>query len=427
MPFGLTNAPATFQALMNDVLLPFLRRFVLVFFDDILIYNSSGSDHLHHVRTVLRTLQDHQLFLKKSKCEFGRPSVAYLGHVISAEGVAVDKQKVQAVLEWPIPRSARAVRGLLGLAGYYRRFIQDFGTIAAPLTALLRKEGFRWNEDAVRAFQQLQQALTTAPVLQPPAFDRDFIVECDTPGSGFGVVLHQGAGPVAFFSKPTAPRHAKLAAYERELIGLVQAVRHWRPYLWGRRFVVHTDHRSLRFILDQCLTTIPQHQWVSKLLRFDFVVGYKPGVQNIVADALSRRDERLEEVMASSAPQFALFDEVRQEINSDVALSSLRDAISGGAKPGVWSVVDGLILYKGRVYISQDSSLTPAILELVHGAGHEGVHKTLHRLRADFHFHNDKVVVQDFVWACEVCQRNKRTLEAWRVATAAGSAFHGLV
>ena len=121
-------------------------------------------------------------------------------------------------------------------------------------------------------------------------------------GSGFGAILHQGAGPLAFFSKPIAPRHARLAAYERELIGLVQAVRHWRPYLWGRRFVVRTDHRSLRFILDQRLTTIPQHQWASKLIGFDFLVEYKLGALNVVADALSRRDKHLGDAMAISGP-----------------------------------------------------------------------------------------------------------------------------
>jgi hypothetical protein len=331
MPFGLSNAPATFQALMNDILQPYLRRFVLVFFDDILIYSSSWTDHLRHVRTVFRTLQDHQLFLKRSKCGFGLSSVAYLGHVISEEGVAMDQQKVQAVLDWPLPRSARAVRGFLGLAGYYRRFIKDFGKIAAPLNAMLKKEGFRWSGDAERVFRALQHALTTAPVLQLPAFDRDFIVECDASGSGVGAVLHQGAGPVAFFSRPITPRHAKLAAYERELIGLVQAVRHWRPYLWGRPFVVRTDHRSLRFLLDPRLTTIPQHQWASKLLGYDFVVEYKPGPLNVVADALSRCSEEEGELGALSGPQFSLFNDIREEINGEVTLSQLRDAIRGGA------------------------------------------------------------------------------------------------
>ena len=407
MPFGLTNAPATFQAMMNDILLPYLRRFVLVFFDDILIYSSSWSDHLRHVRTVFHTLQDHQLFLKRSKCEFGLSSVAYLGHVISEHGVAVDKQKVDAILSWPVPSSARAVRGFLGLAGYYRRFIRDYGSIAAPLTALLKKEGFRWNQDAERAFRALQRALTKAPVLQLPDFDRDFVVQCDASGSGFGAVLHQGDGPLAFFSRPIAPRHAQLAAYECELIGLVQAVHHWRPYLWGRRFVVRTDHRSVRFLLDQRLTTIPQHQWASKLLGFDFVVEYKPGSLNVVADALSRREEHSGELSALSAPRFAVFDQLRQEINGNSNLSALRDAIRGGVKPVQWSVMDGLILFKGRIFVSPSSDLLLSILESVHGAGHEGVHKTVHRLRADFHVPNDRVVVQDFVRACSVCQRNK--------------------
>jgi len=333
--------------------------------------------------------------------------VAYLGHVISERGVSVDEQKVEAVLSWPIPSSARAVCGFLGLAGYYRRFIRDYGAIAAPLTALLKKEGFHWNPDAERAFRTLQRALMEAPVLQLPDFDHDFIVECDASGSGFGAVLHQGGGPVAFFSKLIAPRHTRLAAYERELIGLVQAVRHWRPYLWGRRFIVRTDHRSLRFLLDQCLTTIPQHQWASELLGFDFVVEYKPGTLNVVADALSRRGEHGGELAALSGTTFAVFNQVRQEINGDYALSALHDAIRGGAKPVQWSVVDSLILFKGRIYISASSSLLPSILDAVHGVGHEGVHKTLHRLRADFHVPNDRVVVQDFVRACTTCQRNK--------------------
>jgi transposase InsO family protein len=170
--------------------------------------------------------------------------------------------------------------------------------------------------------------------------------------------------------------------------------------------VVRTDRRSLRFILDQRLTAIPQHQWVSKLLGFDFVVEYKPGTLNVVADALSRRDEMTGELLALSAPQFSLFDDIRQEINGDTALSQLRDAIRGGAKDGQWSVVDGL-LFKGRVYVAASSSSRRAILELVHGVGHEGVPKTLHRLCADFHFPTDRRVVQDFVRSCAVCQRNK--------------------
>jgi hypothetical protein len=136
MAFGLTNAPATFQALMNDILRPFLHKFVLVFFDDILIYSSSWSNHLRHVRMVLALMRQHQLFLKCSKCSFGEESVTYLGHVISEAGVAMDNQKIVAVLDWPFPKSARAVRGFLGLAGYYRKFIQNFGTIAAPHTSV---------------------------------------------------------------------------------------------------------------------------------------------------------------------------------------------------------------------------------------------------------------------------------------------------
>jgi hypothetical protein len=150
------------------------------------------------------------------------------------------------------------LRGFLGLTGYYRKFIANYGSIARPLTALLKREAFRWSPEAETAFQCLKQALITAPVLQLPDFSKQFVIECDASGSGFGAVLHQGDGPIAFFSRPVAAHHVKLPAYERELIGLVKAVRHWRPYIWGRFFTIRTDHFSLKYILDQRLTTIPQ-------------------------------------------------------------------------------------------------------------------------------------------------------------------------
>jgi hypothetical protein len=316
MPFGLSNAPATFQALMNDVLRPYLRRFVLVFFDDILIYSPTWAEHLQHPSIVLNTLHANKLHVKRSKCSFGTSSVAYLGHVVSEGGVAMDSDKVVAVSSWPTPRSAR---GFLGLAGYYRKFIKDFGIIAAPLTRLMRRDAFTWDDEAEAAFTALKGALTTGPVLQMPDFSSQFVVDCDASGAGFGAVLHQGAGPLAFFSRPFAARHLKLAAYERELIGLVQAVRHWRPYLWGRHFLVRTDHYSLKFLLDQCLSTVPQHQWISKLFGFDFEVAYRPGRLNTVADALSRRDMDAAvpeagdaaAAYALSTPSFALIDDIR--------------------------------------------------------------------------------------------------------------------
>jgi hypothetical protein len=333
MSFGLTNAPATFQALMNEVLRPFLRWFVLIFFDDILVYSSSWAEHLRHLHLVFTKLQEQNLVVKRSKCAFGERTVGYLGHVISKDGIAMDAAKVQAVLDWPRPRSVRDVRRFLGLAGYYCRFIKNYGAIAEPLTHLLRKGAFQWSDKAIGVFHALQQALTTAPILQLPDFDQPFVVECDASGAGVGAVLHQGSGAIAYFSRQIAAQHAHLAEYERELIGLVQAVRHWRAYLWGREFIVKTDHYSLKYLLDQRLTTIPQHQWVSKLIGYDFRVQYKPDTSNTVADALSRRDAGEDgQSVVVSTPVFAVFDELRVETTTMASLQQLKEEVLAGRK-----------------------------------------------------------------------------------------------
>lgn len=200
MSFGLTNVPSTFQALMNEVLKPFIRKFVLVFFDDILIYSSSWTAHLQHMKQVFQLLRDHELALKRSKCSFAAQSVAYLGHVISSQGVAMDPSKIAVVESWPRHRSLRPLRGFLGLTGYYRKFIAGYGVAAAPLTALLKREAFRLTDGTEDSFQRLKQALMTSPLLQMLDFAQDFIIDCDASRLGFGAVLHQGDGVIAYFS-----------------------------------------------------------------------------------------------------------------------------------------------------------------------------------------------------------------------------------
>jgi hypothetical protein len=299
------------------------------------------------------------------------------------------------------------VCGFLDLAGYYRKFVHNYGAIAAPLMALLKKEGFSWDDAAATAFTALKAAVTSAPVLAMPDFAKLFTVECDASTIGFGAVLVQEGHPVAFFSRPVAPRHRSLAAYERELIGLVQAVRHWRPYLWGRRFIVKTDNYSLKYLLDQRLTTIPQHHWVGKLLGFDFSVEYRSGATNVVTDALSRRDNDEGEVMANSAPRFDFIKRLRHAQATDPALVAIHDEVRAGTRTAPWALVDDMVAFDGRLYIPLVSPLLQEILAAVHNDGHEGIHHTLHRLQRDFHFPNMRRLVQDFVKACVTCQQYK--------------------
>jgi hypothetical protein len=214
----------------------------------------------------------------------------------------MDPSKVDAVQSWPIPCTLRALCGFLGLTGYYRKFIAGYGSVASPLTALLKRDAFQWTDEAAEAFCQMKQSLLTAPLLQLPDFTKRFFIDCDASGSRFGAVLHQGDGAIAFFSRPVSRHHQKLPAYERELIGLVKAVRHWRPYVWGRPFTVRTDHYSLKFLLNQRLSTIPQHTWVSKLFGYGITVEYRPGKLNGAADALSRRDEDMVTMYSISSP-----------------------------------------------------------------------------------------------------------------------------
>lgn len=235
----------------------------MVFFDDILIYSPTWQAHLAHLGAALVLLTQHKFVANKKKCVFGLSSIDYLGHVISAQGVEMDPSKVQAVLEWPTPTKVKGVRGFLGLTRYYRRFIKDYRKIAQPLTIITKKDGFVWDKEQSLAFEHLKQCLASFPVLALPDFSKEFIIECDASGQGIGAVLMQDRQPIAYYSKALAASTLSKSVYEKEIMALALSVQHWRHYLLGRSFKVYIDHRSLKHLLHQRITTTDQQCWLS--------------------------------------------------------------------------------------------------------------------------------------------------------------------
>ncbi|KAL0537046.1 hypothetical protein IC582_026014 [Cucumis melo] len=202
MPFGLTNAPAVFMDLMNRIFHQYLDQFVIVFIDDILVYSVDREFHKEHLRIVLQTLRDKQLYAKFSKCEFWLEQVVFLGHVVSAKGVSVDPQKVEAVVNWERPASATEVRSFLGLARYYSRFIEDFSRLAFPSIALTRKNAkFEWSDKCEQIFQELKKRLVTTPILALPVTGKDYVIYCDASRLGLGCVLMQDGNVIAYASR----------------------------------------------------------------------------------------------------------------------------------------------------------------------------------------------------------------------------------
>ena len=225
MPFGLTNAPSTFMRLMNHVLRAFLGKFVVVYFDDILIFSRSLEEHVTHLRLVLSVLKEEKLFANLVKCSFCTEKVVFLGFVVSTKGVEMDEEKVKAIQEWPTPTTISQVRSFHGLASFYRRFVRDFSNIAAPLTKVIKKnESFKWGEEQERAFNTLKEKLSSAPLLILPDFSKTFEIECDASGVGIGAVLMQEMKPIAYFSVKLSGATLNYPTYDKEMYALVRAL-----------------------------------------------------------------------------------------------------------------------------------------------------------------------------------------------------------
>jgi hypothetical protein len=252
VPFGLTNAPVIFMNLMNKIFMPYLDKFVIVFIDDMLIYSKEKEEHAKHLRIALQILREHQLYAKFSKCEFWLDQVEFLGHVISKEGIAVNPSKVASDLEWEAPKNVKQIRGFLGMAGYYRRFIEGFSKIAGPMTKLLRKNTpFVWLEECEASFQTLKEKLTTTPVLAVPETGKDYTVYCDASKNRLGCVLMQDRKVIAYGSRQLRPYEVNCPTHDLELAAVVFALKGWRHFLYGAKCELYTDHKSLRYFFTQ--------------------------------------------------------------------------------------------------------------------------------------------------------------------------------
>lgn len=406
LPFGLTNAPATFQSLMNSVLANFLRKFALVFFDDILIYSPTLAEHVLHLKEVLLVLRQHQLYAKLNKCTFGQPSIEYLGHVISSEGVATDPTKISIIQQWPQPTTVTQLRAFLGPTGYYRRFIQGYGVICRPLFNALKKDAFILTPEQENAFQQLKQLMSNPPVLALRDFTQAFFLEADASSTEIGAVLMQKGRPIAFFSKTLGPKALAASTYEKEAMAILEALKKWKHYFASTALIIRTDQQSLKYIHDQRLLEGIQHKLLIKLLGFNYTVEYKQGRTNKVADALSRATHS-NSVMAISSVVPQWMAQVIKSYEQDIKCSDLITKLSIDPRAILnFSLSQGLLIYNGKLVIGDNGELKQHLLQSLHSSalgGHSGERATYQRIKLHFYWPKLKQHVTEFVKTCAVC------------------------
>ena len=447
LPFGLTSAPSTFERLMETVLRGLHWKTLLIYLDDIIVFSKDLDSHLERLEEVFIRLRQAGLKLKPSKCRLFADRVNYLGHVVSADGVETDELKVKAVQDWPVPQHKKDVRAFLGTCGYYRRFISNYADISRPLSQLSAKHArFQWTDECQKAFEQLKQHLTTAPVLAYPDHSLPFLLDTDASNVGTGAVLSQVQDGqervVAYYSKMFTKEEANYCVTRQELLAVVKAVKHFRPHLYGREFTVRTDHASLPWLLRTPHPAGQFARWLETLSEYSFQLVHRKGLKHNNADGLSRQlckeCKQCERMLPQAERQLQVL-QVQPDDNRDLLvkaqkedsdLAAVYDAVSQNrslpTKDLSWraqklaGMQDQLRISTGGVlqislpYHSTrrwrtvcPQSKSQEVVETIHREAHMGMSKTLAIIRQTWYWPEMTSQVRRMIKTCLCCQKSK--------------------
>jgi hypothetical protein len=434
MPFGLTNAPATFQSYMDECLGEYLDDFAVCYLDDILIYSKNPEEHEEKVKLVLARLAEFGLYCKTSKCEFSVSEVNFLGFMISANGIAMEPDRIVSIEQWPTPACVKHVQILLGFTNFYRRFIRRYAKLTAPISDLLKKtsEKWEWTRAAELAFQKLKNAFTEAPILQH--FDPAKPITLQTDASGFAIagILNQYDGygilrPVAFYSRKCSPAEQNYDTYDRELLAIVESFKYWRHYLEGAKYriLVKCDHKNLEYFMTSKVLSRRQARWAEVLSAYDFHIEHLDGKAN-PADGPSRRPDyeegynrpfqRLLATLPIDDNPDLMADIISAQQSDDLAcdIRAKLQLASENPQPSdelnEWRVINGALTYEGRIYVPNHELLRSRVISLCHDnpeSGHFGILKTTELVSRNFYWPVMDITVKKYVTACEVCHRVK--------------------
>ena len=426
MPFGLTNASQTMTRLMDKVIPAALRNEVFVYLDDLLVVSDSFDSHINVLRIVAGHIRNAGLTLNIEKSKFCMKSVKYLGHIVGEGVVRTDPEKIAAMVDFPIPRSLKALRSFLGMTGWYRKFISNYASVSAPLTDLLKpRQKFKMSPEGQQAFELLKAKLCSAPVLRSPDFAKPFYIHCDASKTGVGGVLVQKTQegdeyPIAFVSKKLNKAQKNYSVTEQECLAAIVSLKRFRAYVEGHKFTIITDHASLKWLMSQTDLHSRLARWALKLQGFTFEIEHRSGKLNLVPDALSRVYE--DEVAALDSSHGLLIDTQSPQFKSGDYVDLVERVKANEKKLPDIKIVDDLVYRRSehatgeqlhdsfawKLWIPKE--LVAEVLVKAHDhplASHGGIHKTLERIRRYYYWPGLINDVKKYISSCEICKSTK--------------------